>query len=103
MSTKRRANFSAKEKVAILRERLIEGKPISEVCEAHGIQPKQYYEWQQRFFENGEAAFKGDEARETRQLKGKVSELESRLAQKDGVIAELSQEYIQLKKSRGGR
>jgi hypothetical protein len=33
-----RRNFSGAEKMAILREHLIERVPISEVCEKHGVQ-----------------------------------------------------------------
>ena len=36
---RQRRNFSGAEKMAILRERLIEKVPISEVCEEHGLQP----------------------------------------------------------------
>ena len=37
MSRKPRKQYSPQEKVAILREHLLEGKPISEVCERHGL------------------------------------------------------------------
>ncbi|MFQ5424355.1 MAG: transposase [Phycisphaerae bacterium] len=36
---KQRRNFSGTEKMAILREHLIEKGPISEVCDKHGLQP----------------------------------------------------------------
>ena len=32
----RRANFTAVEKVAIVREHLLEGVPISDLCDRHG-------------------------------------------------------------------
>ncbi|MGQ9652049.1 MAG: MopE-related protein [Phycisphaerae bacterium] len=40
-----RRNFSGAEKMAILREHLIEKVPISEVCEKHGLQPTVFYGW----------------------------------------------------------
>jgi transposase-like protein len=38
--------------VAILREHLLEGKPVSKVCQQHQLQPTVFYAWQKTFFEN---------------------------------------------------
>jgi len=54
---KERKNWSAAEKMGILREHLIEGVPISAVCEKHGLQPTVFYTWQKRLFEGGAALF----------------------------------------------
>ena len=43
MSRKPRKQYNAQEKVAILRERLVEGNPLSEVCERHHLQPTVFY------------------------------------------------------------
>ncbi len=51
-----RRSFSGAEKMAILREHLIERVPISEVCEKHGIQPTLFYVWQKKLFEDGAAS-----------------------------------------------
>jgi transposase len=104
MKTNRR-KFSADEKVKILHKHLIEKVPISEVCSQYGIKPTQFYQWQKQFFENGTAVFeKGKDNlkdRQCRNLEKKVSHLESRLANKDEVIAEIMQSHIQLKKKLG--
>ena len=55
MQTNRR-KFSAQQKVQVLRQHLVEKTPISQVCEQHGIQLTQLYQWQKAFFENGAAA-----------------------------------------------
>jgi transposase-like protein len=47
-----RRHYSAEEKVAILRRQLLEGVPVSDVCEQHGIHPTLFYRWQKEFFEN---------------------------------------------------
>jgi transposase len=52
-----RRNYTAEEKVAILREHLLEKDPISDLCEKHGIHPTMFYRWQKDFFENGALAF----------------------------------------------
>ena len=54
---KERKRHTAEEKVAILREHLLEKVPISDLCEKHGLHPTMFYRWQKDFFENGAAAF----------------------------------------------
>ena len=54
---KQRKHYTPEEKVAILRRRLLEQVPISELCDKHGLQPTVFYRWQKEFFENGAAAF----------------------------------------------
>jgi transposase len=104
MKTNRR-KFSADQKVQILRQHLVEKAPISEVCDQNGIPPTQFYQWQKVFFENGAAAFekspnKRNDIR-TNKLEQKVSHLESKLAHKDEVIAEIMESHLQLKKKIG--
>ena len=102
MSQERRY-FSPEDKVKILREHLLEQKPISSVCEKHQIQPTLFYLWQKTFFENGAAAFERRNAaapRATAEQK-KIEQLEARLRRKDEVMAELMTEHILLKKNLG--
>jgi len=54
---KQRKHYTAEEKVAILRRHLVEGVPISELCDQLELQPTVFYRWQKEFFENGAAAF----------------------------------------------
>lgn len=101
MSRKPRKHYSAEEKMAILREHLLEGKAVSEVCQQHELQPTVFYGWQKTFFENGAAAFerknkRGEEAKD-RQIAG----LQEKLANKNEVIAELMEENVRSKKANG--
>ena len=41
---RQRRRFTGAEKIATLREHLIEKVPISEVCEKHGVQPTIFYQ-----------------------------------------------------------
>jgi predicted MPP superfamily phosphohydrolase len=50
---KRRKHYTPEEKVAILRRHLVEGVPISDLCDELGLQPTVFYRWQKEFFENG--------------------------------------------------
>jgi len=104
MKTNRR-KFSAQQKVQILRQHLVEKVPISGVCDQNGIQPTQFYQWQKVFFENGAAAFeKSSDKRNgilNNKLEQKLSRLESKLANKDEVIAEIMADHVRLKKNLG--
>ncbi len=55
MSGKPRRHYTAQDTVAILREHLLEGKPVSEVCRGRQLQPTAFHGWQKTFFENGAA------------------------------------------------
>lgn len=97
-----RRNFTAHEKVAILRLHLLEKVPLSDVCEQQGIHPTLFYRWQKDFFENGAAALARDHGQREESLKDrKIEALQAKLAAKNEVIAELMEENIQAKKDNG--
>jgi transposase len=52
---KQRKHCTPEEKVAILRRHLVEGVPISDLCDELGLQPTVLY-LAEEFFENGAAA-----------------------------------------------
>jgi transposase-like protein len=74
---------------------------VSQVCEEAGIQPTQFYRWQQIFFEHGGAAFERQSKPETSAREQRIAFLESRIQRKDEVLAELMEEHVALKKSLG--
>jgi transposase-like protein len=96
-----RHNYTAEEKVMILREHLLERQEISAVCKKHGMNPTVFYRWQKEFFENGAAAFQKAAAKPQREQEMKIEKLEARLAKKDAVISELMEEHLKLKKTLG--
>jgi transposase-like protein len=96
-----RRRFTSEEKVKILRRHLVEKVPISQVCQETGIQPTQFYRWQQTFFENGTAAFERTNERKASAQEERISFLETRIQRKDEVLAELMEEHVALKKSLG--
>jgi transposase len=102
MSRKPRKQYSAQEKVAILRERLVEGKPLSEVCEHHQLQPTVFYAWQKQFFENGTVAFERKNRRAEEAKDCQIAALLEKLANKNEVISELMEENVRSKKANGG-
>ena len=102
--TKRR-QFTAEKKAAILREHMEQKMPVSEVCEKHSLQPSVFYLWQKQLFENAALVLDKRGTRQANRLGERTSQrvtlLESKLTQKDHVIAELLQEHIALKKELG--
>jgi len=99
--TRQRRRFSGDEKVAILRRHLLEKVPISELCDEHHLAPNVFYRWQKEFFENGAAAFERNNGTEVRHLKNRVEALQTKLAHKDEVIAEIMESHVGLKKKLG--
>ncbi len=98
---KKRRHFQAVEKVNIIRQHLLEKRPISELCEEYDIKPTQFYQWQKMFFENGATAFETQKSTEQKLREQKMSLLETKIAHKDQVIAEIMEEHIKLKKKNG--
>jgi len=102
MSDKQRRTFSAEQKVAIVKRHLVEGTPISDLCDEHQIQPTQLYQWQKQLFENGAAAFEQRRAKQgPTAADRKVEALQKKLANKNEVIAELMEANLQAKKELG--
>lgn len=104
MST--RKILTPKQKIAVLREHLIEKVPVSEICDKHEISVVNFYKWQKQLFENGAVAFerKKNSANAKRQDDAnvaKIEKMEAKLQQKNEVIAELLQEHVELKKEIG--
>jgi transposase len=100
-----RRHFTTEQKVALLKRHLIDKVPVSDLCNEEELQPSVFYQWQRQLFENLAGAFttpadEGPSKRE-KELVAKTKELEAKLAKKDNVIAEISAEYVQLKKELG--
>jgi transposase-like protein len=101
-NSRERRHFSPQQKVAIVKEHLVDGVPISDLCDRHRIQPTQFYLWQKQLFENGSAAFE----RKTKSAgpspaERKIQALQAKLTTKNEVIAELMEENVLLKKLDG--
>ena len=102
-----RRRFTSEQKAAILRRHLVDKIPISDLCDEYKLQPSLLYTWQRHIFDNldrtmdiGSGEQKRQNAREAK-LQARVEALEKKLAKKDNVIAEISEEYVKLKKELG--
>ena len=101
-----RRHLTPEQKVAIVREHLLDDVPVSDLCDKHKIHPTQYYTWQKQFFENGALCFrrKANTANAKRQTDAhakRIEQLEAKIQAKNEVVAELLEEHVQLKKANG--
>ncbi len=100
---KKRKQYNAKEKVAIIRQHLLEGVAVSDVCEAYGIQPSVFYRWQKTLFEQGDQVFERGRDSQVNRQQRQIEALQEKLQQKNEVLGEVMEEYVELKKTLGGR
>jgi transposase len=98
---KQRKHYTPEEKVAILRRHLVEGVPISDLCDEVGLQPTVFYRWQKEFFENGAAAFQERGRTNHQPEQERIAYLEKKIQTKDEVLAELMAQHVALKKELG--
>ena len=103
---KPRRQFSPDDKATILRRHLADKVPVSDLCDEYHIQPSLFYLWQRQALENLSAALQdGRAVRGQAQVasadRTRLAALEAKLAKKDAIIAEVSEEYLALKKKLG--
>lgn len=102
--TRQRRHYSPEQKVALLREHLVDKVPVSDICEKNGIAVNLFYLWQKTFFDNGQAAFTANDKRrknDTDAKEQRIADLEAKLQRKHEVLSELMEEHVQLKKALG--
>ena len=99
---KQRKVFRPEVKVLILKKNLVEGVPISDLCDQYGFHPTVFYRWQKAFFENGIRAFEKEENLHVIKLEKEVTRLKEKLSKKNEVLSELMEEHVNLKKNLGG-
>lgn len=109
-SRRTRRKHSSEQKAALLKKHHVEKVPVSDVCNEAELQPSLFYIWQRQLFENASTVFDGSgkksgaddrHEREKRELEARIAQLEAKLAKKDAVIAEISEEFVKVKKTLG--
>ena len=98
-----RRHFSPAEKVAIVKRHLLDGVPVSNLCDEFKIHPTLFYQWQRLLFENGHLAFDNGRKNKaaTDRKDQKIEQLEAKLTRKNEVMAELMEAHTLLKKELG--
>ena len=98
---KARKNYSAEEKLTILKRHLVEGVAVSDLCDELQLNPNVFYAWQRQLFENGAAAFQRTGKPRVDPRDRRIGQFEAKLTRKNEVLAELMQEHVALKKALG--
>ena len=102
MNSERR-HLSPQEKIAALKRHLLEGVPVSTLCDELGIAPTLFYRWQKELFENGHTLF--ENGRNTKAVEdaqqAKIQQLEAKVVRKNEVMAELMEALTEEKKRNG--
>jgi transposase-like protein len=98
MSERKRRKWTAAEKLRVVLTCMQPGVEVSEVCRREGINPTQFYTWKKKLLGSATQVFdekpKNSDANQER--------LERELARMKGVVAEITAENLELKKTLSG-
>ncbi len=97
----KRKFLTPEQKIAIVREHLLEGIPVSTLVDKHKIHAVQFYQWQKLLFEEGAVVFErkpnGHNVRRQESAKDeKIEQLEAKIKSKNDVMAELLDGFSRL-------
>lgn len=106
MAKRKRRKFTTQEKAEILRQHLKDKVPVSDLCDEYDVQPSVLYDWLSKALTHLAAALDAATPlsavnRQSRENEAQIASLHAKLAKKDQVIAQISEEYVTLKKELG--
>lgn len=93
--SKKRRRWTAEEKLRIVLTGMESGVEISELCRREGINPTQYYGWKKTLLSSAGRVFHGRQEKPSR----KEERLQGEVARYQEVIAEITAENLELKKT----
>ena len=94
-SKKNRRRWTADEKLRIVLAGMESGVEVSELCRREGINPTQYYGWKKTLLSSAGRVFNGRPEKISR----KEERLQADVARYQEVIAEITAENLELKKT----
>jgi transposase-like protein len=103
VSKRKRRFWTAEQKAALLRRFLVEKVPVSEICNEEDLQPSVFYDWLNHLAAQAHVVLAAPTRGQSpeKKLTARIAELEEKIATKDGVLAELLEEHVKLKKELG--
>lgn len=93
---RKRTTRSASEKMRIVLKGMEPGIDVASLCRQEGISPTQYYSWKKLLVSSADAVFGGQRQRA---VATKETKLEADLTRMKNVIAEITAENLELKKT----
>ena len=97
-TTGKRKRWSAAEKLRIVLAGMEPGVEISELCRREGVSPTMYYQWKRQLLGAAERIFEKKE----QQPSAREQRLSTQLSRAKDVIAEITAENLDLKKTFSG-
>ena len=95
---KMRRRFTAEEKLKVIKEVQTSGASIAEVCRRHQMSTGQYYQWLSIAEQGAKEALNGERKQKASEKEGRI---QRELERMKSVIAEITAENLDLKKSFG--
>lgn len=101
--SKTRRHFTAEQKAHIVRRHLADKEPVSKLAEELQVQPSVIHLWVNQLLAQAERAFERSPAngRLEHAKDRRIEQLETKLVQKNEVIAELMEDNVRSKKAAG--
>ncbi|MBI3049560.1 MAG: transposase [Acidobacteria bacterium] len=88
MSKRTRRRHTPEQKAVLIRQHVVEKKPVSEICSVAQIQPSVFYKWERDLLEAAPALFAGRRAPSREQeLEVKIAALETVRVELNGPLA----------------
>ena len=100
MDSKRR-RFTPEQKVSILREHFKNKVGVAELCRKYNINPNLFYRWEKEAFEGWVSVLAGALRKSNGRVHGTEQKLRNKIGKLEEVIAWLTRENLELKKSNG--
>lgn len=101
MTQPKRRKHTPESKAAIVRKVLKNRRPVSDVCEEHGIQVTQYYTWQRDAFERLDRVFEVGPAEQEKAEQAEMRGLKEKLNARTIFCRELFEAHARPKKLLG--
>ena len=101
--SRRRRQFTGEQKAQIVRRHLTGKEAVSDLADEVQVQPSLIHLWVKQVLDQAEHAFeRSSGSRRTEHVKDRrIEQLETKLTQKNEVIAELMEENVRAKKANG--
>ena len=94
-----RRKFTPQQKCEVVKEGLLSGAQVAEVCRRHGISTTLYYDWQRKFFAR---ALEGLKPKSPKSKNGSIErKQQERIQRLESVIVEITEENLTFKKILG--
>ena len=99
---RKRRHYTPEQKAALLQRHVMDKVPVSEICNEEKLAPSVFYGWLKTLLANAPVALVSPcGSSPEKKLQEKIDALEEKLQKKDGIIAEVTGEFVRLKRELG--